>query len=1163
VSGSPIPDNSLQHELNDFLQSELMHSLGSYGVSLKRFEALKDRLESKQDAEEWAALFPARVVARNCDYNRDLRNLSHLPSELRDDYSLLQRSVRDRDIKQSPAPRHPAPLVTLPGEELQFEWVVDFYKTGRRALEAALNGDLDTPEGRLGERLSMVHDPQRQEMDEKDPKNLKRRIERTSMRLDIARLCIPLKAREDRAEEVLGETLDSASGGSALHTQVLAALVEAHLRMHRIEHLQSHNFGDNIRFRPEIDAEVAREAEHSLVLNTFVYAVARGAPWIFAENELERDYVLDRYKTSCATLSPTYCMWIGMQLVLLSLHRRGYTWWLLGKMDRAYGDFYKLKRLIAHTDRVLEEGSIEAPGARSFIGALSSLADHHTGAIYQAQHAHTVALRHFRRAATRLARLEQGDDMRQALLNSRWRIYLLLSEGRASYELGLVKRALLCYVGSWRAFLELTNTESATEANFEVADRLIQWLETIADEPEIDKRLLAQRVAPLVAQFDRSLGPLHLRLLAARIIMLVGHVLLILRLPRVPGEPVGGSGTAGEPGAEFLTYDDHLAGCCLEKAAELDPHGTSIISDLLKIDYRKKREARALGLPVPNDAPRDISVAKQWPSGGGEFEESAKVIELILQRWLNDTDTRSQSKSQAAGMAREMLAAFLSHTDSSNVKLAQVYRYLMQKSTDSAEHDRPGDAVPTLELVCARRYSSFFPFLPRPSAFRVPGGGYFVRIREGGKVPFGIVIDPGPNFLHNLYSCGYSLDDVHLVIVTHDHADHLAALDALLSLLGYRARLGATTFKERSFTIVGNASVKERYAFFNDSLVNKVAVLDFEQFRKITCEGRLKVLAQKLYPLPKTLAVRPVATVDHPDAAENIAQGFVLEVGTGADRSSVFFTSDTGIPPELGGPKPEASAPGISFVDALKRATIVVAHLSSVRTPELREIGELTTPSGAVDAAASDFDALWEQICEQKLRKEEEGDQVAARRLGFLLRELQFGFHSLPNDRGQLTVSPLAHPSHFKKLPSRHLYLRGLLAVARRIAAKRHGGLLLIGELREELGTFRTGVAATLNESLFADNDDAHALTMDIGLRLRIKAGDVEVLCTTCDLDNDLVDVERFHSPADIHEVCVKGEDEGIFYNCTAHDRRSSKQPVWLERVERYNPFGRYDPFRP
>ena len=102
-----------------------------------------------------------------------------------------------------------------------------------------------------------------------------------------------------------------------------------------------------------------------------------------------------------------------------------------------------------------------------------------------------------------------------------------------------------------------------------------------------------------------------------------------------------------------------------------------------------------------------------------------------------------------------------------------------------------------LEFVCARRYSSFFPFLPRPSAFRVRGGGYFVRVvdndlpaRAKGLVPnwrdkrtFGIVIDPGPDYLDNLYRCGYGLADIDMVIVSHDHADHVAELDALLSLL--------------------------------------------------------------------------------------------------------------------------------------------------------------------------------------------------------------------------------------------------------------------------------------------------------------------------------------------------------------------------------------------
>ena len=86
---------------------------------------------------------------------------------------------------------------------------------------------------------------------------------------------------------------------------------------------------------------------------------------------------------------------------------------------------------------------------------------------------------------------------------------------------------------------------------------------------------------------------------------------------------------------------------------------------------------------------------------------------------------------------------------------------------------------------------------------------------------------------------------------------------------------------------------------------------------------------------------------------------------------------------------------------------------------------------------------------------------------------------------------------------------------------------------------------------------------MDIGLKLRVKTSQVEVLCTTCDLDNDLVPMERFHAPRKIREVCVKGEEEGIFYNCQLHDPQQQPHPAWVARVERYDPFGRYAPFGP
>jgi hypothetical protein len=69
-------------------------------------------------------------------------------------------------------------------------------------------------------------------------------------------------------------------------------------------------------------------------------------------------------------------------------------------------------------------------------------------------------------------------------------------------------------------------------------------------------------------------------------------------------------------------------------------------------------------------------------------------------------------------------------------------------------------------------------------------------------------------------------------------------------------------------------------------------------------------------------------------------------------------------------------------------------------------------------------------------------------------------------------------------------------------------------------------------------------------------AQSIEILCSTCALDNDLTDREQFHPPHRVFEVCVKGEVEGVFYNCDMHEPQNLEEPAWLERVERYDRFG-------
>lgn len=84
------------------------------------------------------------------------------------------------------------------------------------------------------------------------------------------------------------------------------------------------------------------------------------------------------------------------------------------------------------------------------------------------------------------------------------------------------------------------------------------------------------------------------------------------------------------------------------------------------------------------------------------------------------------------------------------------------------------------ELEILRRWNSHTPML-----YDEFGGGYFLRWQ--GK---GIVIDPGCTFVEvfrkrhgNVYLEPHCMDDIDLVVVTHDHIDHSEELATLITLL--------------------------------------------------------------------------------------------------------------------------------------------------------------------------------------------------------------------------------------------------------------------------------------------------------------------------------------------------------------------------------------------
>jgi hypothetical protein len=873
----------------------------------------------------------------------------------------------------------------------------------------------------------------------------------------------------------------------------------------------------------------------------------------------------------------------------------------MGKREWAYRDFHKLVRLLRGLREPAERRGLRVPGTKTFIEGMTGMAEMHIGRIYRGQHAHKMALRYFERASRHLKGWEEHSEIGGLVKSSHWRVNLLVNEGEANYQLGKIKRSILCYARAWRAYLLLVEAETHATANVDVVDLFTKWLTQFVDDPDLNRWELRARIAPLVDQFGTLRTPPHLRSLAADIVMRMGHLLFVLKLPPKQKSQEEKKGD-GEPRTEPPDGKHDLAERCMQKAAFLDPTNTMTATDLLKIEYQNKKK-----VPLPDEGskgPPEVSLADQWPAVPGGFEEAAQVTEYVLQSWLNKVG-RSKNWPKEKRVALDLLKSFLAHTDSSNVKLAQVYRYLMQ----DPRNDGGGEiGAYSLDFVCMRRYSSFFPFLPRPSAFRAPGGGYFVQAREPGAKPFGIVVDPGPDFIENLYRCGFALADIQMIVITHDHADHIASLDALLALMFNRGRLTTDKFsreEKRRLAIVGNKSVCQRYEFFNEDeykFIKKkkektrrdaVQVLSFEEMHRITsiadpAKRKAAIAKREILLGPETLQIEPVQTWGHQDATGFISQGFLLSIGRGSNRSSILVTGDTGIPPELPlEPDPkrpvrkDLRAKGRKGLrEAVEEADVIVAHLSSVPLVELRALAGLnTSPEDAKLKLVRDYAELWEQAANAASDERDEEDleadssderdendlEAGITEADFLLKQIQFGFRVNPKELG-VHVSPF-DPRQKENQARQHLYLKGMLDIAEIMARtkRKRGQLLLLGELREELGTFRTSIATAISDAYFKGvkgRPKPSALTGDIGLRVRLSHSDdaieptLKVLCTTCDLDNDLVSLEKFHAPSDISEICVKGEDEGVFYNCWLHNPRMRDEYLWVEAVERYDVFG-------
>lgn len=1155
-----------QRRLSEFLTLELHHSLGAYRSSA---DALLDL---------------NRTMRRDLapDEDDDTGYLGHLVRLM----ARYNRELNEKRASSDSASRHPPPtempLCGTPptiGDALgdrepesdTYEWIHRFYSAILHVVDDGAASD--------GWQFATLHDavmgtgrtPTRR-ADETPERNGRlqqgrfQRFERRKREAIDAGILDPSsdlageglsRARAEAVRRVASSWMNQARQ-STLTEFVVRALVEGHLLLHVVEaHLSAPLARRMSRLTNDKD-EIQVLLRRSIAINTFVWSAARIAPWIFADSEPERRTINLDYRSAWHNVMPMRTMWISAQVSLLALLRRATARRRLGDSTEAYKDFHKLQHHVRDTLRRIQDASVHFEGAIEFLQSLDAIADYHIGELYRRDRDPVNALSYYERAFSRLRMLKQ-ETSEPVIINSRWFVNLQLGLGKACYELGRHKASLRWYLLTWRSLLDLIAADTSGTVNPQAIKSAVTWVERVLDDPELRKRDLVRAISPVIDQIETFRVPEPFRGLASDVILRLGHLLFVLNLG--DQRAVDWGQTLTHP-----TTAEHgnLAIRCVRRAWDIDRDHTLAQSDLLRLDFRVRRA----GGPSPRELTHALEsgrpVQDQWPGGGGTTERFSRVVDFVLLRQLRaappadaglDTDEDPNS-TQDREMARELLHSLLTHTDSIEARKSQVHQYLTRPQHRSSLPAGKGSDAATIELISLRRYSSPSPFLPRSPALRSHGGGYLVRIHPAGGDGrgFGIAVDPGPSYIEALYRCGFAVSDVDMVLVTHDHVDHATSLEPLLALRYERYVLGS----EQPTTIVaGNESVIKRLRaipMYNPLMLVRLDKADELQALNDTIQDRVSQRAAAGAPrttvhLEALTSVLP-GTEGHKDLMRHPSVGFILSIKAVGEHRSLAFTGDLpGIPPGTRWSEPWCRA---------LSADVFVTHVSTAPLAELRKLALLGTtdlPSETAPAAPLQDDIAW-------INSVWKDDDELRGRLAYAY---WLGRAADPD------LDPVGDEERLAswQVPDTHPYLSGTFQLARAfgsLATHGHGQrLLVLGELSEELGSFRGKIGVQLNQRVFGSQLDTsrpcRAITADIGLGVLIVAGPeryepVSVLCSTCDLDNDLAPVERFHPPTTMGEVCIKGENEGTFYSCTDHEPWSANEPVFLEKLERYDVFG-------
>lgn len=399
----------------------------------------------------------------------------------------------------------------------------------------------------------------------------------------------------------------------------------------------------------------------------------------------------------------------------------------------------------------------------------------------------------------------------------------------------------------------------------------------------------------------------------------------------------------------------------------------------------------------------------------------------------------------------------------------------------------PSDDKLKAVLTVLRRWNSFTPALAS-SVDPSKGGGYFLYFEYNNKY-LGIVIDPGYDFLDNLFSQGFRIGDIDAVIVSHAHPDHTDNLPSILSLFHeLNGRLGehyhSNKFNKEQFNkkqfnkkhlklIISQGVFDQYYKLIKPSEESLKDIFVIQADR----EGNNIKCYDHKFDDNYSINIEAFAT-SHRDLSQWESLGFIIKINNNIDIRRIGYTSDahwkTG------------------FTKNFKDCNIICVHLGSI----VDILGE------------KDFCSLCKKYKENKdneSRKCKEHPKCKEERF----------------KNGKPNLDKLLKQAREQS----HLYLSGLSMFFDELLPKRKNRnnkmeLAIISEFGEEL---KGGIRMDLYhkfDNWFQSKGKARCVPGDIGLEIDLL--NANIYCCCC---------QEFKSKDEISPIAY-GKEEGLFFVC-------------------------------